>query len=71
MNAPLYPEILRPLDDSPQAALPLATESVQRYVWQSRFGPMLIEVVDGDTFVNGDRVTPAAAPATPDEGAPE
>ena len=36
--------------------LPLATEGVQRYVWQSAFGPMLIEVRDGAAFVNGQRV---------------
>lgn len=32
------------------------TEGVQRYVWQSAFGPMLIEVRDGAAFVNGKRV---------------
>ena len=53
MNAPLLPEVLM----GPQpAALPLVTEGVQRYVWQSAFGPMLIEVRDGAAFVNGKRV---------------
>jgi hypothetical protein len=55
MNAPVLPEVLR-LRDSPQETLPLATEGVQRYVWESRFGSMLIEVVDGAAYVNGDRV---------------
>jgi hypothetical protein len=56
MNAPLKPEILRLLEESPQSPLPLATEGVERYVWESRFGAMLIEVVDGVAFVNGQRV---------------
>jgi len=63
MNAPLLPEILRLRDDSPQAPLPLATEGVLRYVWESRFGPMLIEVVDQVAFVNGNRVDPAPPPS--------
>jgi len=66
MNAPLHPEILRPYHDSPQEALPLATEGVQRYVWESRFGPMLIEVVEGVAYVNGNRVESFAAAASPE-----
>jgi hypothetical protein len=58
MNAPLLPEVLRLRESSPQDALPLATEGVQRYVWESRFGAMLIEVVDGVAYVNGQRVDP-------------
>jgi hypothetical protein len=56
MNAPLLPEVLlgsRP-DDRP--ALPLAAEGVQRYIWESAYGPMLIEVREGAAFVNGQRV---------------
>jgi hypothetical protein len=56
MNAPLHPEVLRPHEASPQEALPLVTEGVQRYVWEGRFGAMLIEVVDGIAYVNGERV---------------
>lgn len=56
MNAPLLPEVLRLREDSPQEVLPLATEGVQRFVWESRFGSMLIEVVDGVAYVNGKRV---------------
>jgi hypothetical protein len=56
MNVPLLPEVLRLRDDSPQDLLPLATEGVQRYVWEGRFGSMLIEVVDGVALVNGKRV---------------
>ena len=56
MNAPLHPEVLRLLEDSPQSMLPLATEGAQRCVWESRFGAMLIEVIDGVAYVNGGRV---------------
>jgi len=56
MNAPLLPEVLRLREDSSQERLPLATEGVQRFVWESRFGSMLIEVVDGVAYVNGKRV---------------
>ena len=58
MNAPLHPEVLRLRESSPQEALGLATEDVQRYVWESRFGAMLIEVVNGIAYVNGERVDP-------------
>jgi hypothetical protein len=59
MNAPLLPDALRLLERSekkPPRAL--------RYVWHGRFGSMLIEVVDGAAFVNGQRVEPIA-PAGP------
>jgi len=70
MNAPLFAEVLRLRDDSPQEPLPLATESVQRYVWEGRFGAMLIEVIDGAAFVNGQRVEPAERAAdSPTPGA--
>lgn len=62
MNAPLLPEVLTRRDDPPQTELPLAAEGVLRYVWESRFGPMLIEVRDGRTWVNGEPVEPAPAP---------
>lgn len=55
MNSPL-PEVIRRLDDTPQADLPLATAGVLRYVWQGRFGEMLIEVVEDVAYVNGTRV---------------
>ena len=44
---PLLPEVLlgpRPAD---QPNLELASEGVQRYVWQGAYGAMLIEVRDG------------------------
>lgn len=58
MNAPLLPEILRRVEPSPQAELPLAAEGVQRYVWQSRWGEMLIEVQGDNVFVDGKLVEP-------------
>jgi len=64
MNAPLLPEIL--LGIPPQEPLlPLATEGVQRFVWEGRFGAMLIEVRDGTAYVNGQPVEPFAASPAP------
>ena len=59
MNAPLLPEILVRRELSMQADLLLASEGVLRYLWEGRFGPMLIEVRDGLAFVNGQAVEPA------------
>ncbi len=58
MNAPLLPERLLRIDASSQVPLPLATQGVLRYVWESRFGEILIEVVGDRTFVNGQVVEP-------------
>ena len=63
MNAPLLPEVLLGIDSSLEPQLPLAAEGVQRYVWEGRFGAMLIEVKDGEAFVNGQRVEPHRPPA--------
>jgi hypothetical protein len=54
------PEILLGEHDPEQLPLSLATEGVLRYVWQSAFGPILIEVREGVAFVNGEPVTPIA-----------
>ena len=70
MNAPLLPEILLVRGDDRQAELPLATEGVLRYVWQNRWGSMLIEVKNGRVFVNGGLVEgaqPDAQDAAPRE----
>lgn len=40
--------------------LALVSDGVQRYVWESAFGPILIEVSEGAVFVNGERVQSAA-----------
>lgn len=59
MSSALHPEVIRRLEATPQAELPLATEGTLRYVWESRFGPMLIEVAAGTVKVNGQAVEPA------------
>ena len=54
MNAPLLPEVLMPpLTVDPCAS---AAESIPPAIWQSAFGPILIEVRDGAAYVNGNRV---------------
>jgi len=58
MNAMLLPEVLLRRDDDHQAPLPLASEGVLRYVWESRYGSIWIEVLGTDVFVNGQRVEP-------------
>ena len=60
MNAPLLPEVFLGVDLSTDPQLPLSAEGVQRYVWQGRFGAMLVEVRDGAAYVNGERVEPFA-----------
>ncbi len=75
-NPPAVPEVLLrsspagAADTGAQAVLPLATEGVLRYVWESRFGPMLIEAAHGEVFVNGARVVPFAPPQHPAAPAP-
>ena len=59
MNAPtttLHSEVLLGTQPADQPGLDLASQGVQRYVWQGAFGAMLIEVRDGAAFVNGARV---------------
>lgn len=64
MNAPLLPEVLLRPGPSAQVELGLATEGVLRYVWTSKWGEMLIEVVAGEIYVNGGRVELAHSPST-------
>ena len=47
--------------DDGQPLLPLVSEGVLRWVWQSKFGAILIEVVGPDVFINGQRVEPHAS----------
>jgi hypothetical protein len=63
MNAPLRPDVFIRPQPSPQLDLALAAEGVQRYVWESRFGTMLIEVRNGQVYVNGGLVQAAERPA--------
>ena len=68
MNAPLLAEVLTPregLAPHPQQPLPLAGADVLRHVWQSRFGPILIEVIGDQAFVNGALVERAPPPDLP------
>lgn len=65
MNAALLPEVLLGVDPFEEPQLPLATEGVQRYVWEGRFGAMLIEVRQGSAYVNGQRVDPFVASVVP------
>jgi hypothetical protein len=58
VNAPVLPERLLRLEETNQVPLPLATQGVLRYVWESRFGEILIEVVGDCSFVNGQLVEP-------------
>ncbi len=68
MNAPLNTEVLLRPDRAQQSELQRATEGVQRYVWEGRFGTMLIEVREGMVYVNGGLVESASG-AGHDNGA--
>jgi hypothetical protein len=58
MNAPLHPEVLLSSTYEPRLPRSLTSVGVQRWVWQGRFGDMLIEVLDGEVFVNSSKVEP-------------
>jgi hypothetical protein len=70
MNAPLRPEVFIRPHPNPQIDLPLASDGVLRYVWESQFGTMLIEVREGQIFVNGSLVEPADGRAGTTSGSP-
>ena len=57
MRADPLPEVLVGASTG-EPQLPLASDGVQRYVWSSNFGEILIEVRDGSAWVNGQRVVP-------------
>lgn len=60
MDRHFVPErVLQPPGEA-QTLLPLASEGVLRWVWEHKYGSMLIEVVGDDVFVNGERVEPHA-----------
>jgi hypothetical protein len=56
----LVPEFVVGHSDDAQPLLPLASNGILRWVWQCRYGAMLIEVIGDDVFVNGRRVLPHA-----------
>lgn len=58
MNAPLVHDVLW-RRASVQAEQPSSPVEDRRFIWESCFGPILIEIVGGDVFVNGGRVEPA------------
>jgi len=58
MNAPLSPEVLLRRAQGQDTGLPPKGEGVSRYVWEGRYGSMLIEVLHDDVFINGQRVEP-------------
>ena len=63
MNPALSPkaEAVVGFADDDQPSLPLASDGVLRWVWHSKFGAILIEVMGHDVFVNGQRVEPHAS----------
>ena len=65
VDAALLSEVLLRKRPSTQGDVPLAANGVLRYVWESRFGPMLIEVRESKAYVNGQVVEPSA-PGTSD-----
>ncbi len=65
MDLSLHPEVLlhradgdaaEDSDAHRQRELGLASAGVQRWVWQGRYGAMLIEVIGAEVYVNGARV---------------
>lgn len=58
MAGPLLTEVVYGGESDPQPGLPLASDGVQRVVWQMATGPILIEIRDGQVYVNGERVEP-------------
>lgn len=59
MNALFRPEPF-PMAAAAADAEPLAAAAlIQRTVWDSRYGPIVIEVRNGHVFVNGGWVEPA------------
>jgi len=58
MNTVLSPELMLRRADDHQTVFPLVSEGVLQFVWQSRYGSILIEVIGADVFVDGQRVEP-------------
>jgi hypothetical protein len=55
------PDVLLSPNEQVEPSLSLGSEGVLRWVWHSRFGEVLIEVVGKQVFVNGQRVVPYVA----------
>ena len=54
--APCAPEVVLRQSPVPQTRLPLASAGILRWVWEGKFGAILIEVVGDQVFVNGQLV---------------
>lgn len=54
------PDVVLAPDEQLEPSLPLGSDGVRRWVWHGRHGAILIEVIGGETFVNGERVEPHA-----------
>jgi hypothetical protein len=57
-EASFRPDVVLSPDEQVEPSLPLGSDGVQRWVWYSRFGEVLIEVVGEQVFVNGQPVAP-------------
>ena len=60
-DASFRPDVMLSPDEQVEPSLPLGSDGVQRWIWRSRFGEVLIEVVGEQSFVNGQAVAPYAA----------
>ena len=49
-------DVVLAASEAVEPSLPLGSDGVRRWVWESRYGPILIEVVGNEVFVNGQRV---------------
>lgn len=59
--ASFRPDVILSFDEQVEPSLPLGSDGVQRWVWHSRFGEVLIEVVGERVFVNRQPVAPYVA----------
>jgi hypothetical protein len=50
------PRVRLPARDEPQVSSATASEGDLRWVWESHYGSILIEVVGNEAYVNGERV---------------
>jgi hypothetical protein len=60
-DASFLPDVMLSPDEQVEPSLPLGSDGVQRWVWRSRFGEVLIEVVGEQVLVNGQPVAPYVA----------
>jgi hypothetical protein len=60
-GASFLPDVMLSPDEQVEPSLPLGSDGVQRWVWRSRFGEVLIEVVGEQVLVNGQPVAPYVA----------